>query len=433
MRRVDDDPFKELLRYDQPNVVPLREGADAPFAPLDAYSQDGTEQFREMSEKERTAIPALDFKPWGSRDLSAIPAPEFVYSDFYARGYTSVTFAPPKVGKSMLGLAEAVDMASGRGFLSGHDQEPRRVLYYNAEDDISVIEGRVAAILGRYNIRQEEIADSLFPVSGVEAEGFYMVTGQEGVVNEGLFVALEKFIAQKHIDALIFDPLQDLSTSPETNEVFRILGQRLRRMASVNRVAVGLIHHTRKIAPGAVASIDDGRGGSALRGTSRFNRLLVGMSEDEALKAGIDNHRHFMRISDVESNLAPPSADVNRWFQKVSVDIPNGHKVGVVEPWQWPDAFEGVSTWQAAECQTAIAARQNPARANVQASDWVGNIIAPILGLDPQDKGQRARLNTIIKRWIKEDVLRSDMHLDTRQGRDVPVIIVGENRIIGGG
>jgi hypothetical protein len=92
-------------------------------------------------------VEALQFAPWQEIDLSRIPRVEFVYSDFYARGYTSVTIAPPKQGKSMLALAEAIDMATGRGILSGEPAEPRRVLYFNAEDDQNVLRSRVAALL----------------------------------------------------------------------------------------------------------------------------------------------------------------------------------------------------------------------------------------------------------------------------------------------
>ena len=81
-------------------------------------------QFREMTEAEIVATPPLMFEPWRAKDLSAIPVPEFLYSDFYARKYTSVTLAAPKVGKSMLALAEALDMATGRGFLTSIPREP---------------------------------------------------------------------------------------------------------------------------------------------------------------------------------------------------------------------------------------------------------------------------------------------------------------------
>lgn len=388
---------------------------------------DEPNEFREMSDAERDEVEPIMFAPWGHRDLAAIPCPQFVYSDFYARGYTSVTLAPPKVGKSMLGLAEALDMASGRGFLTGAPRDRLRVVYYNAEDDQSVIDSRVAALLTLYGIEQTEIADTLFPVSGVDRGDFYMVSGQEGVINERLFVGLEKFITEQRADVLIFDPLQDLSRSPETNEVFRLLGQRMRRMASTTAVALGLIHHTRKIAPGVTATIDDGRGGSALRGTARFNRLLIGMTEDEAIKAGVTNHRHFMRIGDMESNLAPPSSNVNRWFEKVSVPTPNGSDVGAVKAWQWPDAFDGVTPDDARRVQIAVAAADEPPRHNPQSATWVGKIVADILGLDADDKGDKARVASLIKGWLQTGVLVAEEARDTRNGRDVKVILAGPN------
>lgn len=414
------------------NVYPIESEPagmdDRPFAPPDAEPADaGPNEFREPSDAEREAIPALDFKPWGFRPLEQIKRTEFLYSDFYARGYTSMTAAPPKAGKSMLGLAEALDMASGAGILTGHQSEPLRVLYYNAEDDNAVIEGRTAALLCRYQIDQKAIAETLLPVSGVEAEGFYMVTGQEGVINEPLFVGLEKFIAANRIDVLIFDPLQDLSRSPETNEVFRILGQRLRRLAAGSQVALGLVHHTRKMAPGVTASIDDARGGGALRGTCRFNRLLLPMTEDEGVKAGVENHRHFIRIADMEGNLAPPSADVNRWFQKVSVPIPNGQSVGAIEPWKWPDAFMGLRREDAAAVRAAIGACDPAPRESAQSKDWAGYAIANALGLPSGEKTEKARLASLLKEWIKTGVLRVEMTRDTRAGRDVGVVLSGDN------
>lgn len=403
-------------------TAPLDEGCPPPL-PDEAY---GGEVRAPKSGVAQTIAP-LSFRPWGFRRLGDIRAPEFVYSDFYARGYTSLTVAPPKVGKSMLGLAEAMDMATGAGFLTSSPRESLRVLYYNAEDDMSVLEGRIAALLGHYGLQQASIAETLYPVSGVDANGFYLVSGPDGTINEDLFEAIENFITANKIDVLIFDPLQDLSRSPETNEVFRILGQRLRHLASSHRVALGLVHHTRKLSPGTGASIDDARGGGALRGTARFNRLLMPMSEDEGAKAGVENHRHFMRIAEAESNLAPPSADVNRWFQKISVQIPNGHFVGAVEPWKWPDAFMGLRREDAAAVRAAIAACEPPARESSQSPSWAGLIVADALRLPSEDKTARNRIKSLLREWIKSDVLSIEEWRDPRTGRDVKVVIPGSN------
>lgn len=384
-------------------------------------------QFRELTEDEKEAIPPALFRPWVVKDLTAIKHPEFVYSDFYARGYTSVTIAPPKAGKSMLGLAESIDMATGRGFLTGVSRDPLKVVYYNAEDDENVIDARVSALLTEYRIDQSEIAGRLFPTSGVDRPDFFMVSGQEGVVNEALFVSIEKFIQETGADVLIFDPLQDLSRSPETNEVFRMLGQRLRRMASSCGVALGLIHHTRKIAPGMQATIDDARGGSALRGTARFNRILSPMSEDEGAKAGVENHKFYFRIADVESNLAPPSADINRWFEKVSVETPNGHRVGAIKPWKWPDAFDGITRNDAAKVRTEVARMAEPPRADIRSSAWIGVTVADCLGFDLAEPADKNKVKSIVQKWIETDVLRVEESHDARNGRAVKVIVAGHN------
>ncbi|MGB0410187.1 MAG: AAA family ATPase [Pikeienuella sp.] len=384
-------------------------------------------QFRDLTDAEKDAIPAALFKAWKRKDLSAIPTPQFVYSDFYARKYTSVTLAAPKVGKSMLGLAEAVDMATGRGLLTGAPREKLKVVYYNAEDDQDVIDNRVSALLTEYGLDQGEIEDWLFPQSGVDHENFYMVSGQEGVLNEALFVSIEKFITESGADVLIFDPLQDLSRSPETNEVFRLLGQRLRRMASTTGVALGLIHHTRKVAPGVTPSIDDMRGGSALRGTARFNRILVSMTEDEAAQAGVENHRYFFRIGDIESNLAPPSSDVNRWYEKVSVNTPAGKPFGAVKAWTWPDAFTGVTKQDAARVRHEVDAMATPPRADIRSSAWVGNVVANALGVDLDTKSGKAKVKALLSGWVKSDVLRIVTDHDKRAGREVNVVVCGAN------
>lgn len=384
-------------------------------------------EFRDLSDAEKQAIPALMFQPWKAKDLSQIPVPEFLYSDFYARKYTSVTLAAPKVGKSMLGLAEALDMATGRGFLTGVERDPLVVVYYNAEDDQDVMDARIAALLTHYRIDQSEIEGRFYPVSGVEKDDFYMMSGDNPVINEPLFVGLEKFCEEAGADVLIFDPLQDLTRSPETNEAFRLLGQRLRRMANQCGVALGLIHHTRKVAPGVTPSIDDMRGGSALRGTARFNRILVSMTEDEAAKAGVTNHRHFMRIGDMESNLAPPSAEVNQWFQKLSVRTPNGHSVGTIERWEWPDAFDGVTKQDAARVRAAFASEPEPPGADIRSARWAGVLIADTLHIDLTTTSGKAKVKTLLEKWLATDVLRVAEGHNRRAGRPVKVVIAGDN------
>lgn len=402
------------------------------FTPQIAAPQPTADEAREQAaETPDDEIGAL-FPAWEVIDPRTIPRIEFVYSDFYAKGYTSLTVAAPKVGKSLLGIAEAFDIATGLGIFTGYRSEPQNVVYYNAEDDQALLNNRVIGLCLKYGVSQHDIAGRLRPVSGVSRDDFFFISGDRDVViNEPLFAKMERFCELHKAAAMIFDPLQDLSRSPETNDVFRLMGQRLRLFADRTGAALGIVHHTRKLTPGMTPTIDDARGGGALRGTARFNRLLYGMTEEEAAKAGVPDHRAFFRIADVESNLAPPSSDRNRWFQKISVDTPNGQSAGVVSVWEWPDAFAGITAADARRVRAAVDASNPPPRMNPQASQWIGYLVADVLEIDVTDKANKERVKGMIRGWIAEDVLREAVERSPRDGRDVPICICGANAALG--
>lgn len=365
------------------------------------------------------------FVMWKKIDLSKIPYPDLIYSDFYARGYFSVTTAAPKVGKSFLGLAEALDMATGRGFLTGHPQEPLKVGYLNLEDDQDMLNSRVSALLAQYRIPQSELVGNLSAVSAVGTD-WHLFSGEYGEPVGVAFSAIAQFVRAENIDILMFDPLQDLSHSPETNEVFRNVGRRLRRFASELNIAVGLIHHTRKGTNGVDPSMDDMRGGSALRGAARFNRVLVGMSDTEAKGFSLLGHEHrqYFRIGESESNLAPPSAEHVRWFKKLNVQTPAEIGVGAVVPWTPPDSLAGVSTGDAVAVRNAITNREYPPAESAQSNDWVGILIAQEVGLDPEI--DKIKLKEIVKVWEKLGYLKKS-RATNKARKDIPVYVIGVN------
>jgi hypothetical protein len=86
-----------------------------------------------------------------------------------------------------------------------------------------------------------------------------------------------------------------------------------------------------------------------------------------------------------------------------NVDLENGDSVGVACGWTPPDAFTGITTQHLMQVQRAIG--DGNWRESAQANAWAGNAIAPILGLDPDDKRDRKRITTILKKWIREGVL----------------------------
>jgi hypothetical protein len=179
--------------------------------------------------------------------------------------------------------------------------------------------------------------------------------------------------------------------------------------------------------------MDDARGGGALRGTSRFNRLLVPMAEGEAIQAGVEDHRYFFRIGEVEANLAPPSSERNKWFKKLSVEVANGAHIAAVERWQWPDAFEGVTVEMAGQVRGALGEMDPPARESVQSKDWAGYIVARICGFAITDrddakttKAKRSRAKQLLDEWVRNDVLERGEGKDEKRNIR-PVLVPGPN------
>lgn len=396
---------------------------------IDDYEQPEYDwaQFQPKSEPESQFQP---FKAWSEVDEATIPAIRFVYGAHFAAGYVTQSIAAPKVGKSLLTMAECIDAATGRGFLTGRDGEPQRVLFYCAEDDQAVMDARTIACLRAYGIPQSEIAGQFFPVSGMtEGRELVLLRGEKIELQEDAFRFLADQIKAHGITLVIFDPLQDLSESPETNEAFRALGKRLRKLATETGAAIGIVHHTRKPAPGVVQTMDDGRGGSALRGVARFNRLLVPMTETEGAQAGVEDFRNYFRIAEAESNLAPPSSERNKWFEKIGVQIGNGRTYPTIRPWTWPEAFAGITVDHACRVRNALAdlaANDTPARENIQAANWAGKVVAELLGLDPAKKSDNARIKALLKKWTETGVLVVEK-IKNDKGKEIPHIFPGPN------
>ncbi|MEP1201006.1 AAA family ATPase [Tateyamaria sp.] len=374
-------------------------------------------------------LPEFDFI--GEIDFEEITPTEFLYGYFYARGYTSLTVASPKVGKSQLALLEAIDMASG-GKVSGRKFDKLKALYFNAEDDKEAIKARVASICTHYEIPISEIAGTVAIESGMDFEKFVLIrqdkTGRKPEIVEQAFKHLEKKCEARKFDVVVLDPLQDFSHADETNETFRLLGQRIRRMAQNVDVAVHIVHHARKMASGATPSLDDARGGSSLRGTSRFNRILVPMTESECTKAGVENHRSYFRIGESESTLAPPASIRNKWYEKIGVDIPNGQNVTVPVRWEWPDAFEGVSVEDAGLIYDfAGDLPEGDRRESSQSSEWFGRKVAEKLGIDVSHKAGKARVSLLLKTWLGSGVLKIEKMSKKINGREVKLYGQGSN------
>lgn len=365
------------------------------------------------------------FQSWEVMDPAALPPRDFIYGQHYIRRFASLTVAPGGLGKSLLALAEMIAIATGRPILGVQPAERQKVVYYNAEDPLDEIKRRVLAICQHHGIDQKELVGWLHIASGREID-LILASGEAGEIVEAAFQAVTNWHQKVGAAVYCFDPLANMTESPETNDVFRRLGKRMSRLADDLDCAIDVVHHTRKLG-GREAEVEDSRGGGALVGAVRAARALNPMTADEAAKAGLETHiDHFRIEAGGKNNLARSPAKAT-WFRRVSVELPNGDYVASLEPWEWPDAFDGVTNDQARACRIAVQEADPRPRQNVQARDWVGRVIAPILKLDADDKADKARLGAIIRQWIKSDVLAIETIYSARDGRDVPFVVAGKN------
>jgi hypothetical protein len=124
-------------------------------------------------------------------------------------------------------------------------------------------------------------------------------------------------------------------------------------------------------------------------------------------------------VQDDKANRAP--AEDAQWFRLASQNVDNatgeddpfgseGDSVGVVTRWTPPDAFEGITVDHLRRVQAVVAAGEY--KAHHSASDWVGNAVADALGLDAQDKADRARILKMVSTWELNGALRVEERKD---------------------
>ena len=331
--------------------------------------------------------------------------------------------AAPGIGKSSVELVDALAMTTGRNLIGHAPASPMRVWYWNGEDPLEEIERRVAAIVLRYGIEPEKIGDRLFLDSGREKEIIVATVERNGVqiatpVVDFVIAAIEA----KRIDVMTVDPFVSSHRTPENdNAAIDAVAKTWAKIADKTGCAIELVHHVRKTGAAEI-TVDDARGASALIAAARSVRVLNRMTDDEAAKAGVESRRSYFRADNGKANLAPPP-EKSEWFKLVSEPLGNGDEVGVVTPWQWPNALDGLSTTDLRKVQERLSEGEHAE--NVQAANWAGHAIGEVLGIDVGEPAGKARVKALLKTWTANGVLRVEKRPSTRDGRDKPMIIVG--------
>ena len=324
------------------------------------------------------------FRSWQPTDAADIPPRDFLYGRHYIRKFVSGTVAQGGVGKSTLALFEGIAIAA-RLAEHGCKDSDLVVAYYNAEDPLDEIKRRVVAICQHARVNQRDLVDRLFIASGRDAN-LLLAQGEAGVINEKVFEFLGGMIEQTGADILVLDPLANMTTSPETNEVFRLLGARLSALADEQNISIEIVHHTRKLQSGGEANHEDARGGGALVNGMRSVRVLNNMTASEARTAGLETHVDHFRIEDGKANLARRSERA-AWWRKVSVELDNGDHVAALEPWQWPDFSDHFKSVDIGRALDLMALERDAMRLREYhtSEGWAGEIICNVKGDALQD------------------------------------------------
>lgn len=328
---------------------------------------------------------------WVWKDPKSLPHRQWLYGRHYIRKYVSATVAPGGIGKSALEVCETLCLASGQAILGIVPEERVKVWYLNLEDPIEETERRIAAACLHYNLSAADLEGWLM-IGGRETEITLASQGREGLLlNEPLIARLCQTIANQKIGAVIVDPFVSSHRVAENdNGAVDAVVKAWARIADKTGCAVELVHHVKKGQAGVATAMEDSRGAVSLIGAVRSGRVLNAMTEDEAVKAGVDDPRPYFRVNNGKANLAPANGGSD-WYRFVSVDLGNGDNVGVVTAWNWP-AQTLIKVDDVSRVQMAMAhLSPEDGRVDYQSPRWLGHLVADVLKLDMAKSKQQIR------------------------------------------
>jgi len=317
-------------------------GAGAPQPGSDGPPDKPADAPREKAGDRKGKIRAIPFEDF---DEASLPRRAFLLGMHYQRGQCTCSVGQDGAGKSSVGLAEAIVVATGRPILGEQPPERCRVWIHNADDDSHETRLRIAAFCRLHNVPRSELVGWLF-VSGKDNFTLRVASGNGHlIVDHASVAAIVETIVENEIDLAIFDPLVTLHGVAENDnvrmsEVIHIFGD----IAAKCSCAIDVCHHTRKPSNAGDSgerefNSDDARGASAVRAAVRASRVFNRMSKAEASSAGVseEDRLFFIRIDRGKANYLPP-ATKSTWYRLASVQLLNDQQVGAIEPWTFPGA-----------------------------------------------------------------------------------------------
>lgn len=370
---------------------------------------------------------ALRATPYSFPDPATLPQRQWLMGHWLLRGEVTAIIAPGGTGKSTIGNTIALCLASGQPFLGKPlPHGPQAVWIFNLEDGTDELERQLSAACAYHSIGPDDCGDRLHVDSGLVQPLCTANEDRDGFsLAEDVFAQLETTIRERHIATVIVDPfVSSHAVRESSNEAIDAIAKRWKRLAQETGCAVVLVHHTRKLGDREVKA-EDGRGASALPAAARIVLTINPMTKREATEFGIEfwEQRSVVRIDTGKVNRAPP--DEATWIKLESKDLGNGasletsDKVGVARLWHPPEV-QGLEPKTIAEIQQRVGAQQ--CGDNCQANDWVGHVIADVLGHCAED--DKATVKRVQRQLTRDGFLRVEHR--RWNGKDRPFVIVGK-------
>ena len=373
---------------------------------------------------------ALRATPYRWPDPASLPRRQWLMGHWLLRGEVTAIIAPGGTGKSTIGNTIALSLASGQSLLGKPvHRGPQAVWIFNLEDGTDELERQLSAACAYHGIGPDDCGNRLHLDSGLVQPLCTASEDRDGfTLAEDVFAQLAATIREQRIATVIVDPfVSSHGVRESSNEAIDAIAKRWKRLAQETGCAVVLVHHTKKLG-GREVTAEDGRGAVALRDAARIVLPLNAMSQAEAEKLGIADpavRRSLVRIDTGKANRAPP--DAATWIKLESQCLDNGDGsepadyVGVACRWEKPDVFHGVTTWHLYTVQQRLAS--GDWRESVQAKDWVGHLVADVVGLSAET--DKERIKAIIRTWRKNGALAVETRPD-KNGDIRPFVIVGK-------
>lgn len=338
---------KEIIeQYNAFNCDPMWSAAEIQTKIENAYKYSQNSQgakalpeFEDIStiSPEPEEVPSIKTFSGADLNLLDIPPRDWIVYRRLICGFVTSTIAPGGTGKSMHSMVEAVAVATGRALLGETPKKTGPVIIYNIEDPLDEIQRRLCAIAIHYDIPFEDLKD-VHLVSGLD-NPLSIASTKDGVTGATKdYTKLVGLVKETKALQLILDPfVQVHSVDENSNNAVAVIGRLFSQLATNMQCAVNLVHHTRKLPSGTGAGdMDNARGASALVSAARIATTLTTMSESDAehLQVPKDERHWYVRVDNAKGNMQPPAVHAE-WFQKVSLTLPNGDDVGLLEPKQF--------------------------------------------------------------------------------------------------